>query len=146
MSINRVSDMHITWHQEQQQHILPCPFTEYTNIGGHVFREKPDQTPAVFLITAYNKVLCCFLFYHQTITTLRDLHNRRRLQILPRQTLTGTAQVEFCASRKVKTNALEPERAAARPPSRLCYSPTVFFRHISLISLSFPQGKKSARV
>jgi hypothetical protein len=40
-----------------------------------------------------------------------------------------------------KTKTLEPEQAAARPPSRLCHSPTVFFRHISLISLSFPQGK-----
>jgi hypothetical protein len=44
-----------------------------------------------------------------------------------------------------KTNTLEPERTAARPPSRLCYSPTVFFRHISLISLSFPQGEKNRR-
>jgi hypothetical protein len=43
--------------------------------------------------------------------------------------------------RMAKTNTLEPDRAAARPPSHLCYSPTVFFRNIRLISLSFPQGK-----
>jgi hypothetical protein len=31
--------------------------------------------------------------------------------------------------------------SAARPPRRLCYHPAVFFCHLRLIALSFPQGK-----
>jgi hypothetical protein len=39
----------------------------------------------------------------------------------------------------VKSNTLDPDR-----PRHLCYRPTVFFRHLCVIALSFPQEKLGA--
>jgi hypothetical protein len=43
------------------------------------------------------------------------------------------------------TSKLQPTGAwqtAAWPPRRMCYRPPVFFRHLHLVTLSLPQGKK----
>jgi hypothetical protein len=39
------------------------------------------------------------------------------------------------------SNTLEPDRPQHDRAHRLCYRPAVFFRHLRLITLSFPQGK-----
>lgn len=38
-------------------------------------------------------------------------------------------------------DTLERDRLHYEPPRRLCHGPAIFFRHLPLITLSFPQGK-----
>jgi hypothetical protein len=79
--------------------------------------------------------------------------------------LEGSAQVEFWASQiwvyiyiysqlprvyvsvykrvrlKCELQHIETWRIAVRPPRRVYHRPAIFFRHIRIIALSFPQGK-----
>jgi len=47
---------------------------------------------------------------------------------------------------KPKLQNMEPDRPQPDCPRRLCYRPAVFFRHLRLTALSFPQGNILPRV
>jgi hypothetical protein len=91
------------------------------------------------------------LFKSDTPRLAQQLHSVRSgtSRNLRRSELSVHVVDYICFHKGVRLKSKLPNPAIrsvpTSPPCRLCYRPTVFFRHFRLIGLSFPQGKIHAR-